>query len=103
MAAAVWLSGDSDDAAGDAAGGGAVIRRVRVALGGVAPTPYRAGEVEERLAGRPVPALDGDTLAAIAGLTLDGATPLPQNGYKLPMARGVVRRALGALLDGGGG
>ena len=92
-AAALWLSGD--DAADD---GGPIIRRARVALGGVAPTPYRAREVEENLTGRPAAALDADTLAALAGLTLDGATPLPQNGYKLPMARGVVRRALGRLL-----
>ena len=106
-AAALWLSDDgaADDgggANGDAAGGGPIIRRARVALGGVAPTPYRAGEVEERLTGRPAAALDAEALAAIAGLTLDGATPLPQNGYKLPMARGVVRRALGRLLGVGG-
>ena len=102
VAAALWLSGDGDSDGGgdngDAAGGGSIIRRARVALGGVAPTPYRAIEVEERLTGRPAAALDAEALAAIAGLTLDGATPLPQNGYKLPMARGVVRRALGALL-----
>ena len=111
-AAALWLSSDgaADDGGGDngggangaAAGRGPVIRRARVALGGVAPTPYRAQEVEERLTGRPAAALDTDALSALAGLTLDGATPLPQNGYKLPMAQGIVRRALGALLGVGG-
>ena len=109
-AAALWLSGDGDaadgdngdGANGDSAGGGPIIRRARVALGGVAPTPYRAREVEERLTGRPAAALDADALSALAGLTLDGATPLPQNGYKLPMARGLVRRALGRLLGVGG-
>jgi len=31
---------------------------------------------------------------------LDGAKPLGQNGYKLPLTRSLVRRALTALLDG---
>ena len=69
VAAALTLDGD---------GAGAVISEARIALGGVAPVPYRAAEA--------------------AALALPNATPLPQNGYKLPMARNIIRRALTQLL-----
>ena len=72
-----------------------VVSQARIALGGVAPVPYRAVEVEDYLAGRPTSDVDP---AEAAALTLSNATPLPQNGYKLPMTRNIVRRALVLLL-----
>ena len=89
VAAALTVDGD---------GPGATISEARIALGGVAPVPYRATEVEEYLAGRPVGDVDA---AAAAALALPDATPLPQNGYKLPMARNTIKRALAALLGNG--
>ena len=72
-----------------------VIRNARVALGGVAPVPHRATEVEDYLAGRPAADIDP---AEAATLALPDATPLPQNAYKLPMARNTIKRALSRLL-----
>ena len=85
-AAALSLDGDGPDA---------VIRQARIALGGVAPVPHRAAEVEAYLAGRPAADVDPAEAAALALLN---ATPLPQNGYKIPMARNTVKRALTLLL-----
>ena len=79
----------------DGEGTSAVIRQARVALGGVAPVPYRATEVEDHLTGRPIANADP---AEAAYLALPNATPLPQNGYKLPMARNTIKRALASLL-----
>ena len=47
----------------------------RIALAGVAPTPWRLGNVDE----------------------LDSATPLPRTEWKVPLARALVRRALAQL------
>ena len=86
VAAALSLDGNGADS---------VIRQARVALGGVAPVPYRAAEVEDYLAGRPAADVDP---AGAAALALPDATPLPQNAYKLPMSRNTVKRALTLLL-----
>ena len=88
VAAALTLDGDGTDA---------VISKARVAIGGVAPVPYRATEVEDFLTGRVASEIDPAEAAALA---LPNATPLPQNGYKLPMARNTVKRALASLLLG---
>ncbi len=88
VSVAVGLSLDGD-------GPGAVISKARVALGGVAPVPYRAAEVEDYLTGRPADAVDPAVAAALA---LPNATPLPQNGYKIPMARNTLKRVLTHLL-----
>ena len=74
---------------------GATIAQTRIALGGVAPVPYRAAEVEDYLAGRLIADVDPAEAAALA---LPNATPLPQNGYKLPMARNIIKRAINHLL-----
>lgn len=64
---------------------------VRVALGGVAPVPWRAQAVERRLVGaRPTPQLCG---AAARAWTRD-AHPLPGNAWKVTAAAGLVERAL---------
>jgi xanthine dehydrogenase YagS FAD-binding subunit len=80
---------------GPADGGRRVISQSRISLGGVAPVPYRATEVEAYLDGLEVSDVDA---AQAGGLTLSAATPLPQNGYKVPMARNLVKQALNQLL-----
>ena len=75
--------------------GDGTIGKARVALGGVAPVPYRAVEVEAYLLGRRANDVDSTEAAALA---LPNATPLPQNGYKPPMAINIVRRALDSVL-----
>ena len=75
--------------------GDGVVSQARIALGGVAPVPYRAAEVEDYLTGRPASDVDPSEAAALA---LPNATPLPQNGYKLPMARNSIKRAMALLL-----
>jgi xanthine dehydrogenase YagS FAD-binding subunit len=60
-------------------------------LGGVAPIPWRLPKVEQMLAGERIT----ETLARKAAETaLEGAKPLAKNAYKVPLAKGVVRRTL---------
>ena len=79
----------------DGEGRGAVIRQARITVGGVAPVPHRATEVEDYLTGRRSDDVDP---AEASSLALPNATPLPQNGYKIPMARNIIKRALATLL-----
>ncbi len=70
------------------------IRRAGVALGGVAPIPWRVVAVEELLAGQRVT----NSLAAEAGgLAVDSARPLSRNRYKVPLVENLVRRTLLSL------
>jgi xanthine dehydrogenase YagS FAD-binding subunit len=76
---------------------GGVVRQARVCLGGVAPVPHRARQVEEYLRGRPVADVD----AAHAGsLALPNPRPMADNGYKVPLARNLVKRAVAEVLGG---
>ena len=77
---------------------GTTVRQLSVVLGGVAPIPYRARRVEEYLRGRPV--ADVDPVHA-AGLTLQNATPLANNGYKVIVATNLVKQAILRLLNQG--
>ena len=68
-----------------------------MALGGVAPVPYRATQVEEYLAGRAVADVD----AAHAGaLSIPDARPMTDNGYKVVMANNLVKQGIARLLAG---
>jgi xanthine dehydrogenase YagS FAD-binding subunit len=63
---------------------------VRVVLGGVAPIPWRAKAAEAALKGKKVT----DAVArAAAGASTQGAAPLEQNAYKVPLTQTLVRRA----------
>ena len=74
-----------------------VIQQAAVALGGVAPVPYRARAVEEYLQGRAISAVD----AAHAGtLALPEARPMTDNGYKVVMANNLVKQAVARLTAG---
>ena len=70
---------------------GEVVRAARLVLGGVAPVPWRLEAVEQMLAGQRLT----DDLAERAGAAaVTGARALSKNAYKIPMTRGVVRKAL---------
>ncbi len=70
----------------------------RLVLGGVAPRPWRCHRAEELMRGRSLAADDFDALANdAADAALAGAEPLDHNAYKLPLTRGLIRRALQRL------
>jgi xanthine dehydrogenase YagS FAD-binding subunit len=73
------------------------IREARLALGGVAPKPWRCRAAEEMLAGnRPGP----DVFARAAAAALADARPSGDNQFKIELARRTVVRAL-TLAAGG--
>jgi len=77
----------------------AVARRVdggvRMALGGVAPTPWRvASSVEEDVASGN---LDVDDIETLAERALYDARPLAKNGYKVAIAAALLRRGMATL------
>jgi xanthine dehydrogenase YagS FAD-binding subunit len=68
-----------------------VCKTARVVLGAAAPIPHRAESAAAILIGKRI---DGNVAAAAARAALDGATPLSDNAYKLPLFETLVRRAL---------
>lgn len=76
---------------------GATCRRASVVLGSAAPVPHRARAAEAALAGKPI---DEATARVAAKAAVEGARPLGENGYKIPVFEAVVRRTL--LMAAGG-
>jgi xanthine dehydrogenase YagS FAD-binding subunit len=64
----------------------------RIVLSGVAPIPWRLHAVEKLIIGQKI---DAKLIARAADAAIVGAKPLDQNGYKVPMVRGIVEEALG--------
>ena len=71
-------------------------RGVHVALGCVAPVPWRVVAAEEFLEGK---AVSEENAIAAAELVMKDAEPQEQNGYKVPLAKTLVKRALMKLGD----
>ena len=67
------------------------IERIRIAVNGVAARPLRLKEVEDSVAGKP---RNEATAAAAAELAIRDAQPLRYNGYKVPLLRNLVKRAI---------
>ena len=67
------------------------VSAARVVLGAAAPVPWRAERAEEVLTGN---RLDARTIARAAAAAVEGATPMAQNGYKVPMLRGLTQEVL---------
>jgi NADPH-dependent glutamate synthase beta subunit-like oxidoreductase len=63
----------------------------RITLGAVAPAPLRVVAAEEVIKGK---AIDEKEAARAADLALSGALPLAKNGYKVKIARTLVKRAI---------
>jgi xanthine dehydrogenase YagS FAD-binding subunit len=71
-----------------------VVRDVRLALGGVAHKPWRATAAEQVLRGLPT---TEQSFAAAARAELAAATPLRDNGFKVPLAQNLITRTLADL------
>ncbi len=70
---------------------GGHIKSIRVAMGGVGTRPWRSHEAEAALVGK---AANAVTFRAAAEAALKGAKPLPENGFKVELAKRCVARAL---------
>lgn len=79
----------------DVAGG--LVRDARVALGGVAPRPWRSREAEDALRGA---ALSPATIAAAGEAAVRAAAPREHNQFKVELTKRTLARALNEL--GGG-
>jgi xanthine dehydrogenase YagS FAD-binding subunit len=67
------------------------IDRIRIAVNAVAARPLRLDAVERAVTGKP----RNDATAEMAGnLAVQGAVPLQFNGYKIPLMRNLVKRAI---------
>ena len=67
------------------------IERMRLAVNGVAAHPMRLRRVEDAVRGKP----RNEATANLAGeLAIEGAQPLQHNGYKIPLMRNLVKRAI---------
>ena len=78
VASAIKLSGDR-------------IERIRIVVNAVAARPLRLATVERAVTGKP----RSDATVEMAGrLAVQGAVPLQFNGYKIPLMRNLVKRAI---------
>src|SRR3954447_6840907 len=67
------------------------IGSARIAMGGIGTKTWRLPRVEAALAGAPA---TPDAIMALASHAADGARPLPENGFKVPLMQRVLTRAL---------
>jgi xanthine dehydrogenase YagS FAD-binding subunit len=72
-------------------GSNARIESARIVVGAVAATPKRLPNVERAIAGKP---RDEQTADMAGKMAIEGATALRYNGYKLPLMRNLVKRAI---------
>ena len=77
--------------------GNGTVSQARLALGGVAPVPYRVRGAEDALSGLRTEDIDA---AQIGRIAVEGAQPLSDNGYKVRLVSGLVARAVRTLLTG---
>lgn len=72
-----------------------ICKDARIALGAVGPGPVRARKAEEAIMGKPI---NEASAAEAAEIAMSNAKPLSKNGYKVEIARTLIKRA---LLGGG--
>ena len=70
---------------------GNTIDQTRIAVNAVSPRPMRLKSVEDAVRGQSA----NDATGEMAGkLAVEGAVPLQFNGYKIPLMRNLVKRAI---------
>jgi xanthine dehydrogenase YagS FAD-binding subunit len=70
---------------------GSAIERIRLAMNGLAAHPIRLKAVEAAVVGK---LRNEETAELAAQLAVQGAKPLQYNGYKVPLMRNLVKRAI---------
>ncbi len=70
---------------------GGNIQELRIAVGAVSAVPKRLPQVEQAVAGRP---RNEETADMAGNLAVQGAMPLNHNGYKIPLMKNLVKRAI---------
>ncbi len=70
---------------------GTTIQAMRIVVNAAAARPLRLVRVEQAVAGKP---RNEETAAAAAALATEGAQALRYNGYKIPLMRNLVKRAI---------
>jgi xanthine dehydrogenase YagS FAD-binding subunit len=76
---------------------GGTVSKASIVLGAAAPVPWRATGAEKALTGK---ALNEQSAREAATAAVQGATPLSQNAYKVPIFEAAVRRAILAAGQG---
>ena len=76
---------------------GNTIQQFRLAVNGVAAHPLRLNTVEAAVIGKP---RNEETAELAAQLAVQGAKPLQHNGYKVPLMRNLVKRAIRGVAGG---
>jgi xanthine dehydrogenase YagS FAD-binding subunit len=71
--------------------GSGSIEDARIVVNGVAARPYRVAAAEAAIRGR---ARDEQTAQIAADIAVQGAVPLEHNGFKIPLMRNLVKRAI---------
>jgi xanthine dehydrogenase YagS FAD-binding subunit len=75
---------------------GGNIQRIRIAVNAAAARPLRLTAVENAVTGKPANPQTGEMAGKIA---VEGAEPLRFNGYKVPLMRNLVKRAIGGVAE----
>jgi len=75
---------------------GNTIQDIRIAVNAVAARPLRLKAVEDSVRGKQRSASTGE---AAGKLAVQGAVPLQFNGYKIPLMRNLVKRAIGGVQE----
>ena len=70
---------------------GGKVKTARVVLGAVAAVPYRVPAVEQALVGK---AITASNALAAAEAAFTKATPMADNGYKVPLGKTILKRAI---------
>ena len=70
------------------------IERIRIAVNAVAARPLRLASVERAVLGKAPNAATGEMAGNLA---VQGAVPLQFNGYKIPLMRNLVKRAIAGV------
>jgi xanthine dehydrogenase YagS FAD-binding subunit len=83
VASAMVLSGDR-------------IERIRIAVNAAAARPLRLKAVEDAVRGQSRTAATGEMAGKLA---VQGAVPLQFNGYKIPLMRNLVKRAISGVQE----
>ncbi len=74
------------------------IRQARIALGGVAPKPWRATEAEQFLTGKRA---SDDAFKQAGEIAIKAARPQTDNKFKVTLAQRSIARALNNAMNGG--